>query len=537
MDILPTINPGAGATTGGADSQQKASRTSGDGSFADMLSSANAAGKTKPAKGAADRHASSKAAKGAAEGMTESVETHRGAGRKAAHAAAKGGNGQSAANGGGQSTANDSGTPAATDATAGQGTGTATDTSTANTFSAGLAGAMYNTIVSSAAATKPTTPITDAVLAGGTVGSGTKPLPGAQTQTAAGTAPATADAEAGNTAQSAGGAATANATATGTGTSGATGANLVMTPDGEPIDTAAAATLAAAAQNGKSAPGKAESLVTGSSDVVAAKTAIRTNAIDPTTTGKDAKTATAAGANSTSKDPAAPSLANGGDANGTNAARPANLAGADPAAAVRSQRSDAAKADPAATTGAAATPADAGTTPATAGTSTTAATVGGTEATTTTHHAAHAGATRAMPGPVPAFDQIALSVNRAAADGLDRITIQLKPESLGRVDVHLQLGHDGRMTATFVADRQDTLDMLQRDARGLERALNDAGLRTDTGGLSFNLRGDGREFGNSSQNMAQGTDDNAGGDAGETETTAEATRPGRAVDGLLDISV
>jgi flagellar hook-length control protein FliK len=393
---------------------------------------------------------------------------------------------------------------------------------------------MYNTVASSAAATKPTTPITDAVLAGGTVGSGTKPLPGAQTQTAAGTAPATADA--GNTAQSPAAAATSNATTTVAGATGATGANLVMTPDGEPAD-AAAATLAAAANAGKSVPGKADSLVTGSSDVVAAKTAIRTGAIDPTTTGQDAKTAAAAGAKSTSADPAASSLANGGDANGTNAARPANPAGADPAAAVRSQPSDAAKADPAATAGAAATPSDTGTTPATAGTSTTAATVGGTEATSTTHHAAHAGATRAMPGPVPAFDQIALSVNRAAADGLDRITIQLRPESLGRVDVHLQLGHDGRMTATFVADRQDTLDMLQRDARGLERALNDAGLRTDTGGLSFNLRGDGREFGNPAQNMAQGTQDSAGGDAGDTETTAEATRPGRAVNGLLDISV
>ncbi len=30
---------------------------------------------------------------------------------------------------------------------------------------------------------------------------------------------------------------------------------------------------------------------------------------------------------------------------------------------------------------------------------------------------------------------------------------------------------------------------MQRDARGLEKALQDAGLKTDSGSLSFNLRG------------------------------------------------
>jgi flagellar hook-length control protein FliK len=33
------------------------------------------------------------------------------------------------------------------------------------------------------------------------------------------------------------------------------------------------------------------------------------------------------------------------------------------------------------------------------------------------------------------------------------------------------------------------MELMQRDARGLERALQDAGLKTDSGSLSFNLRG------------------------------------------------
>ena len=35
----------------------------------------------------------------------------------------------------------------------------------------------------------------------------------------------------------------------------------------------------------------------------------------------------------------------------------------------------------------------------------------------------------------------------------------------------LDIGHDGRILAAVAVDRQETLDLLQRDARALERAL------------------------------------------------------------------
>jgi len=59
------------------------------------------------------------------------------------------------------------------------------------------------------------------------------------------------------------------------------------------------------------------------------------------------------------------------------------------------------------------------------------------------------------------------------------------------------MGMDGRVSAVVTADNKDTLDLLQRDQRALERALQDAGLKADSGSLSFNLRGGG-EGGNSS---------------------------------------
>ena len=100
----------------------------------------------------------------------------------------------------------------------------------------------------------------------------------------------------------------------------------------------------------------------------------------------------------------------------------------------------------------------------------------------------------ATPAYVPPAEQVAIQFGRALASGADQITIRLQPESLGRVDVQVELGKDGRLSAMFIADRPETLDMLQRDARVLERALSDAGLRTENGGLSFNLRGDGGDL-------------------------------------------
>ena len=47
---------------------------------------------------------------------------------------------------------------------------------------------------------------------------------------------------------------------------------------------------------------------------------------------------------------------------------------------------------------------------------------------------------------------------------------------------------DGRISATIIADSKDTLDMLQRGARDLTKALNDAGLQADSQNLNFSLR-------------------------------------------------
>ena len=103
--------------------------------------------------------------------------------------------------------------------------------------------------------------------------------------------------------------------------------------------------------------------------------------------------------------------------------------------------------------------------------------------------AAQSAYTRGGEAAQPPAQQVAIQISRAVQEGTDRITVQLKPAALGRISVDLEVGHDNRIIAVIAAERSETLELLQRDAKALERALADAGLKTDSGSLSFNLQG------------------------------------------------
>ena len=91
-------------------------------------------------------------------------------------------------------------------------------------------------------------------------------------------------------------------------------------------------------------------------------------------------------------------------------------------------------------------------------------------------------------------EQVAVNINRAAGQGLDRITIQMRPQELGRVDVKMEVAQDGRLTAVISVERQETYDMLRADSRALTQALQNAGLQADQNSLSFNLKGQGSDM-------------------------------------------
>ena len=83
---------------------------------------------------------------------------------------------------------------------------------------------------------------------------------------------------------------------------------------------------------------------------------------------------------------------------------------------------------------------------------------------------------------------VAIEIAGQAMAGKNRFEIRLDPPELGRIEVRLDVDRDGQVTTRLIADRSDTLDLLRRDASGLERALQDAGLKTADNSLQFSLR-------------------------------------------------
>ncbi|WP_158047153.1 flagellar hook-length control protein FliK [Skermanella pratensis] len=146
------------------------------------------------------------------------------------------------------------------------------------------------------------------------------------------------------------------------------------------------------------------------------------------------------------------------------------------------------------------------------------------------------------PMPHTPAEQVSVQIGKAAAGRIDQMVINLKPVELGNVEVKLDFGADGRVQASIRAERPETLEMLQKDQRTLERALADAGLRTDAGSLTFDLKGQGgnqRQFAGYTQ-PADRRGRNFGGieeDLSLAAATPAQYKPGGASRSRLDIRI
>jgi flagellar hook-length control protein FliK len=122
----------------------------------------------------------------------------------------------------------------------------------------------------------------------------------------------------------------------------------------------------------------------------------------------------------------------------------------------------------------------------------------GAQATGAIHPQLHSSAAAAAPvGPlnvtaatnaaVP-LSGLALEIAVSAKSGKSRFEIRLDPADLGRIDVRIDVDRNGQVTSHLTVEKPETLSMLRQDAPQLQRALDDAGLRTGNGGLQFSLR-------------------------------------------------
>lgn len=106
----------------------------------------------------------------------------------------------------------------------------------------------------------------------------------------------------------------------------------------------------------------------------------------------------------------------------------------------------------------------------------------------TTIAAAAPASTQQTPEPAVPLNGVGIEIASKALSGKNQFDIRLDPPELGRIHVRLDVDHKGNVITHMVADRTDTLDMLRRDSASLERALQDAGLKTSDNGMQFSLR-------------------------------------------------
>ncbi|MCC0053391.1 MAG: flagellar hook-length control protein FliK [Rhodobiaceae bacterium] len=134
-------------------------------------------------------------------------------------------------------------------------------------------------------------------------------------------------------------------------------------------------------------------------------------------------------------------------------------------------------------------------------------------------------------------NQIAIAVSSQARTGTRHFEIRLDPPEMGRIDVRLEMARDGTMNAQLTVDRPETFDALNRDARHLERMLQQSGMKIDGGNIQFSLR----DGGGSGQGAHEGDRGTAQAGAtlpsGEDEAAAAPAYARISPSALVDIQV
>ena len=109
-----------------------------------------------------------------------------------------------------------------------------------------------------------------------------------------------------------------------------------------------------------------------------------------------------------------------------------------------------------------------------------------------TNSATAAQTAAATPATAPAaavsIAGLPIAIATRAQAGSNQFEIRLDPPELGRIDVRLDVDSSGQVTSHVTVDRPDTLTLLQSQQPQLERALEQAGLKTADNGLQFSLR-------------------------------------------------
>ncbi len=131
------------------------------------------------------------------------------------------------------------------------------------------------------------------------------------------------------------------------------------------------------------------------------------------------------------------------------------------------------------------------------------------QTTATGAQAAMTAVPQAATGQAVPVTALAVEITRQAMNGKTQFDIRLDPPELGRLNVRLEMDASGQTRAHMVVERAETLEMLTTDARNLERALQQAGLKAEPGSVSFELAQDAAD-GFAQDQQSAGADDQSG---------------------------
>ena len=84
-------------------------------------------------------------------------------------------------------------------------------------------------------------------------------------------------------------------------------------------------------------------------------------------------------------------------------------------------------------------------------------------------------------------DQIRVSVEKLKETKSNVINIQLHPAELGKLKITMEVGTEGVSSVKFLVENKDTLELLQKDIKIIEKTIENAGAGSSGTSLSFNL--------------------------------------------------
>ncbi len=94
----------------------------------------------------------------------------------------------------------------------------------------------------------------------------------------------------------------------------------------------------------------------------------------------------------------------------------------------------------------------------------------------------------AKPAYTSPAQQLSVHIAQSRTDGQGRVTIQLYPVELGKVEIDMHIDLDGNAVMRVIAESRETYELLRADRSTLEKALEDSGLTMDSNDLEFSHR-------------------------------------------------